>query len=473
MTKEGRHNWGNSGSNWRCTFNTEWDIVQNLKGTVSNVSFENGQAMFVTASSSKITFKGTWVTRTIKFELEDVTSFRCKLATGRTIVVTGGTVSNTGFSSATYYVNGAATSTVPATGKVTLIVENNADFTVNDLQIGYDGTAYGTFKADLAEQFNYLLSASEATNDYNKATHQALTDVSEQLGSELVTNGGFDTDTGWTKGAGWTIGSGVASHAAGSKTEIYQSAGITASKTYKVIYTSSNLSGGGGTRFILGNDSSGAGISRGAAGTFTETITLDAAIADDRIYIQADSSLNCSIDNVSVKEVLHPSITTLSNYTSRRGFSEDLYTTLNTTNLPDIVRRGSVYAAKFVAANSDLITIGNKGTVNHVSFVFWNDGTAQNIMTLDNGTTNITSNGTTLTHWGTTCWINGAATTTLTRGWNIISVISTADKTGSNIKWGYTGSYGSPIISDGWITTGNINLAEHTQFWTLKREKLS
>ena len=41
MTKEGRHNWGNSGSNWRCTFNTEWDIVQNLKGTVSNVSFEN------------------------------------------------------------------------------------------------------------------------------------------------------------------------------------------------------------------------------------------------------------------------------------------------------------------------------------------------------------------------------------------------------------------------------------------------
>ncbi|MCP5005369.1 MAG: hypothetical protein GY941_15750 [Planctomycetes bacterium] len=31
------------------------------------------------------------------------------------------------------------------------------------------------------------------------------------LGSELVTNGGFDTDSDWTKGTGWSIGSGVAS----------------------------------------------------------------------------------------------------------------------------------------------------------------------------------------------------------------------------------------------------------------------
>ncbi len=30
------------------------------------------------------------------------------------------------------------------------------------------------------------------------------------LGAELVTNGGFDTDTGWTKGAGWTISGGKA-----------------------------------------------------------------------------------------------------------------------------------------------------------------------------------------------------------------------------------------------------------------------
>jgi hypothetical protein len=46
--------------------------------------------------------------------------------------------------------------------------------------------------------------ATNAGNAYNAPT----------LGSELLANNGFDTDTVWAKGAGWVIGSGVASVAA-------------------------------------------------------------------------------------------------------------------------------------------------------------------------------------------------------------------------------------------------------------------
>ena len=38
--------------------------------------------------------------------------------------------------------------------------------------------------------------------------------------TNLVTNGGFDTDTDWTKGTGWTIGSGVATGAAGTASNL-------------------------------------------------------------------------------------------------------------------------------------------------------------------------------------------------------------------------------------------------------------
>jgi len=44
----------------------------------------------------------------------------------------------------------------------------------------------------------------------------AISNPSPSLGSELLTNGGFDADTDWTKAAGWTIGGGTANHAGSS-----------------------------------------------------------------------------------------------------------------------------------------------------------------------------------------------------------------------------------------------------------------
>jgi len=67
-------------------------------------------------------------------------------------------------------------------------------------------------------------------------------DVDEvPLSAELVTNGGFDTDTDWTKETGWTISNGVASQngVAGAIYQINNS--IKSGKTYKLSLTVLNV----------------------------------------------------------------------------------------------------------------------------------------------------------------------------------------------------------------------------------------
>lgn len=69
---------------------------------------------------------------------------------------------------------------------------------------------------DAANAWTGATWATSGGNAYNVPT----------LGSELLTNGGFDTDTVWTKDAGWTIGGGVAAKATGSASWIRQATAI-------------------------------------------------------------------------------------------------------------------------------------------------------------------------------------------------------------------------------------------------------
>jgi len=64
------------------------------------------------------------------------------------------------------------------------------------------------------------------------------------LGPELVTNGGFDSDTAWTKGAGWSISDGVATFAGGANANISQSLTLVIGKTYRVTFTIPNTVSG-------------------------------------------------------------------------------------------------------------------------------------------------------------------------------------------------------------------------------------
>lgn len=72
--------------------------------------------------------------------------------------------------------------------------------------------------------------------------------LSEATGAELITNGSFSSDTGWTKGdAKWTISSGTANHAAGGgagETHVLSQTvvGLLPSTYYKIVFTISNYS---------------------------------------------------------------------------------------------------------------------------------------------------------------------------------------------------------------------------------------
>ncbi len=88
-----------------------------------------------------------------------------------------------------------------------------------------------------------------------------------------VTNGGFDSDTAWTKGSGWTIAAGVATATGAISTALSQNCPVTlvAGKSYSITYTTTR-SAGTITPSIGGTNGSG----RTTSATFVETIIAGA-----------------------------------------------------------------------------------------------------------------------------------------------------------------------------------------------------
>ena len=124
------------------------------------------------------------------------------------------------------------------------------------------------------------------------------------FGSELVTNGDFATDTDWTKETGWTISGGTANFSGGTGNKaIYQAAGITNGKTYKIQYQVSSISAGQ-VAVRLGGMAGVDEITATTIGNYTGYITATGS-ANGNIHIEDnDNNFIGSIDNVSVKEVL-------------------------------------------------------------------------------------------------------------------------------------------------------------------------
>jgi hypothetical protein len=79
-------------------------------------------------------------------------------------------------------------------------------------------------------------------------------EVNPTIGNDLITNGAFASDSGWTKGSGWSISGGTASRASGeSSNSAIEHAGdaITAEKTYKYSFDF-NIASGNCTAYLGG-----------------------------------------------------------------------------------------------------------------------------------------------------------------------------------------------------------------------------
>jgi len=122
--------------------------------------------------------------------------------------------------------------------------------------------------------------------------------MTEQVGPELVSDGGFDLGSPpWMKEGNVSFISGHAEVRGDNSDRVYQDIDITAGKTYRVTYTITAHSSGTAT-VKLGTAE---GTGRSEAGTFTETII---AAGDARIDFNfAGGLIDLEFDNVSVKEV--------------------------------------------------------------------------------------------------------------------------------------------------------------------------
>jgi len=118
------------------------------------------------------------------------------------------------------------------------------------------------------------------------------------LGPELVTNGGFDSDTWWSKGINWTITGGVAV-ATSTPTDwgVSRASLLTQGKTYAITYTVTSITGGA-FRPLCGTNY---GTSRNSAGTYTDIVSSG---TDTTFYLLAHGTTSGTIDNISVREVI-------------------------------------------------------------------------------------------------------------------------------------------------------------------------
>ena len=173
-----------------------------------------------------------------------------------------------------------------------------------DLYIGNESSDSRTFDGFIFGQhlFNYIPVSGDQTFYSNILNHLKYQDIVSSV-ADLVTNGGFDADTDWTKETGWTIAGGVAvTTGVTSSNGIYQSMLPVdrVGKIFRVTFTVLNYSAGNVKANVGAYNG---GTSRSANGTYTEDIVCAHALSTQDVFILAASTFTGEINNVIVEQV--------------------------------------------------------------------------------------------------------------------------------------------------------------------------
>ena len=164
-------------------FLSEQDVLAS-GGVSTSVTYTNGSSVY-NGASSKVTFaQDLYGVQSVQLDLTLTTTTEdiLKLSSTHSIEAGSGTVTATGFTAPTIYVDGVATTTITA-GAHQIIVTTATAFTSDDIQYG-TVTGFLEGSIDLSVIYNTALSASEAENLYYKKRHRALIptgDLSELL----------------------------------------------------------------------------------------------------------------------------------------------------------------------------------------------------------------------------------------------------------------------------------------------------
>jgi hypothetical protein len=187
---------------FREVMNSEFSIRDN-GGTPSNITISSGESVF-NGTSSKITYPTKHGVQSVRIRLNPTTTTEdvIKLSSTHSIEIGSGTVTATGWSSPTIYVDGTAGTSITAASSE-IIVTTATAFNADDIQVGYVSSYYdGTI--DLIEFFNIALSADETYNlsqdlRYSPPTLTPLLHVTAQSGITTCLQGKTLTKTAITE----------------------------------------------------------------------------------------------------------------------------------------------------------------------------------------------------------------------------------------------------------------------------------
>ena len=119
----------------------------------------------------------------------------------------------------------------------------------------------------------------------------------DSLGSDLVSNGTFATDTVWSKGANWTIGSGVATKTGGAANNLTQTITSTAGLWYRITMDVTRSAG----TLTVSLGTSGTTYAITATGTYT--FFIFAGSSTQTLTLAGNSAFAGTVDNVTARLV--------------------------------------------------------------------------------------------------------------------------------------------------------------------------
>ena len=126
----------------------------------------------------------------------------------------------------------------------------------------------------------------------------------KRVGSDLITNGTFASDTAWTKESGITIGSGKI-HMQGSSTHAFHQSvsGLVIGREYKATYTISEYSSGGARLYV---DGGGGRAYHEANGTYSHSFIATATSHSVGLGGKSGVTDNLKVDDFSLYEIDPP-----------------------------------------------------------------------------------------------------------------------------------------------------------------------
>jgi hypothetical protein len=180
------------------------------------------------------------------------------------------------------------------------------------------GTAFVDFSAaNLLTPFagDKLVISDSATKKLTGYIKAAGT--GETLGSELLSDPGFDNAGTWTTEAGWSVGSGIATASSAAVNKLVYANGnsVTQGGLYKQQFDILTLTGGTVSWRVVSTLS---GTSQSILGTRTSYRTFDFS-GYKQYGLQVNTTLSGTFDNLSVKQVLTPSATGVTVTSTQNG----------------------------------------------------------------------------------------------------------------------------------------------------------